>query len=153
MAKSLSHFKTKIWRCSFHSKVVWRCKHWKVVYQDLEKNSKTSFSEMVCLKKQVFSRAKCRLSGNKKNFVRKTFSNENCTSLIYFVERNPLRSISVIFVERICFWTHCRVLPVRVGDSKCARNFCHARRLGHFTREITLNNKYLSQFLPDRKVL
>jgi len=25
--------------------------------------------------------------------------------------------------------------------------------LGHFTREITLNNEYLSQFLPDSKVL
>ena len=29
----------------------------------------------------------------------------------------------------------------------------HARRLGYFTREITLKNEYLSQFLPDRKVL
>jgi len=25
--------------------------------------------------------------------------------------------------------------------------------LGYFTREITLKNEYLSQFLPDRKVL
>ena len=90
---------------------------------------------------------------NKTNFFRKNFSNENSTSFIYFVERNPLRSISVIFVEHIFFWTHCRVLPVWVGDSKCALKFGHARRLGHFTREITLNNAYLSQFLPDRKVL
>jgi len=29
----------------------------------------------------------------------------------------------------------------------------HARRLGHFIREITLKNEFLSQFLPDRKVL
>ena len=29
----------------------------------------------------------------------------------------------------------------------------HARRLGYFTREIRLKNEYLSQFLPDRKVL
>jgi len=29
----------------------------------------------------------------------------------------------------------------------------HARRLGLFTRQITLNDEYLSQFLPDRKVL
>jgi len=29
----------------------------------------------------------------------------------------------------------------------------HARRLGHFTREITLDDEYLSQFLPDRKVV
>ena len=28
-----------------------------------------------------------------------------------------------------------------------------SRSKGHFTREITLNNEYLSQFLPDRKVL
>jgi len=25
--------------------------------------------------------------------------------------------------------------------------------LSHFTREITLNDEYLSQFLPDRKIL
>jgi len=51
------------------------------------------------------------------------------------------------------FWTHCRDLPVWVGDSKCARKFGHARRLGHLTRELTLNNEFLSQFLQDRKVL
>jgi len=28
----------------------------------------------------------------------------------------------------------------------------HARRLVHFTRDITLKNEYLSQFLLDRKV-
>ena len=38
-----------------------------------------------------------------KNFFRKKFSDENCTSFIYFVERNQLRSISVIFVGHIFF--------------------------------------------------
>jgi len=68
-----------------------------------------------------------------KKFLQEIFSNENCTSLVYFVESNPLRSISVIFVGHIFFETHCRVLPVWVGNSKCARKFGHARRLGHFT--------------------
>jgi len=98
----------------------------------------------------MFSRAQCRLAANKKISSGKKNSHENCTILIYFVERNPLRSISVIFVGRIFFGTHCRVLPVWVVDSIPA---CHAWRLGHFKRDITLNNEYLSQFLPDRKVL
>ena len=114
-----------------------------MVYQNLEKNSKTSFSEM------VVSRAKCRLSSNKKIFFRKFFSNTNCTSLVYFIERNPFRSISVIFVVRFFCFTHCRVFPVWVGCSKIG----HARRLGHFTREITLHDEYLSQVLPELKVL
>ena len=101
----------------------------------------------------VVSREKCRLSDNKKKFFRKNFSNENCTILIYFVERNPLRSISVTFVGRIFLWTHCRVLPMWVGDSKCARKLVTLEGWVISTREVTLNNKYLSQFLLDRKVL
>jgi len=51
------------------------------------------------------------------------------------------------------FWTPCLVLPVWVGWSSSSRKFCHAWRLGHFTREIALNDEYLGQFSPDRKVL
>jgi len=35
---------------------------------------------------------------------------------------------------------------------KCSK-IGHARRMGNFTREITLNDKYLNQFLSDYKVL
>jgi hypothetical protein len=34
---------------------------------------------------------------------------------------------------------------------KCSK-IGHARRMGNFTREITLNDEYLSQFLSDSKV-
>jgi hypothetical protein len=107
-----------------------------VVYQNLGKNSKTSFSEM------VFSRAKCRLSGKQKNFFRKTFSNENCTFFMYFVERNPLRSISVIFVERI-FFGHIVVF--------CQ---CGLETQNVLENLVTLEGwVILPQFLPDCKVL
>jgi len=63
---------------------------------------------------------------------------------------NPFRQRFFNF----CFClTHCRVLPVWVGESSSARKFGHAWRLGDFIREITLNDEYLSQFLPERKVL
>ena len=54
----------------------------------------------------------------------------------------------------VFFLKPCRVLPLRVGESWSVWKFGLAwRRLGHFTREIALNDEYLSQFSPDRKVL
>jgi len=41
MPKSLSHFQSRIWRCSFHSAVLWEYEHWKGVYQNLRKTSKS----------------------------------------------------------------------------------------------------------------
>ena len=52
------------------------------------------------------------------------------------------------FVWHIVVFCQCGFLTVL----NCSK-ICHARRLGHFTREVTLNNEYFSQFLPDRKVL
>jgi len=81
--------------------------------------------------------------------LRKKISNKICTSLVYFVKHNPLRSISTVNWGENVFWT----LPVWVGESWSARKFGHARWLDHFTHEITLNDEYLSQFLPGRKIL
>jgi len=52
------------------------------------------------------------------------------------------------FVWHIVVFCQCGFLTVL----NCSK-ICHARRLGHFTREITLFDEYLSQFLPDCKVL
>jgi len=63
--------------------------------------------------------------------------------------------MSCRFWVRSCklFLTHCRVLPVWVEESWEARKLCHARTLGHFTREITLNDNISVNFLPDRTFL
>ena len=53
-----------------NSKVLWEYEHWKGVYQNWGKTSKSSFLET------VFSRAKYRLSGNKTNFLGNKFSNK-----------------------------------------------------------------------------
>jgi len=85
-------------------------------YQNLEKNIETSFLET------VFSRAKCRLSGHKKNFVSNKFWNRNCTSLVYFVERIVLQSISIeFFHKKSTFFKGCRDLPVWIGESSSTR--------------------------------
>jgi len=52
----------------------------------------------------------------------------------------------------VFFW-HIMALSCFSSVGRNVRKFGHARRLGNFTREITPNDKYLSQFLPDRKVL
>ena len=110
----------------------------------MEKTSESSFLEM------AFSRAKCRLSGNKFFFLRNKFSDKNCTSLVYFEERNALQSISTCFFKNLFLFDTFASVDWRVFQySKIG----HARRLGYFTREITLKNECLSQFLPDRKVL
>jgi hypothetical protein len=72
-------------RCLLNSPVLRGYEHRKGVYQNLEKNSETSFLET------VFSRAKCRLAGHKKKKLINKFWNRNCTSLVYFVERNVLQ--------------------------------------------------------------
>ena len=71
MAKSLSHFESRIWKCSFHSKVVLIFEHRKGVYQNSTKNSKTWF-----LKKAIL-RVKWRYWGDFSSMFRKkneTFS-------------------------------------------------------------------------------
>jgi len=116
MAKSLSHFWSRIWRCLLNSPVLRGYEHHKGVYQNLEKNSETSFLET------VFSRAKCRLAGHKKNFLINKFWNRNCTSFVYFVERNVLQSISIeIFHKKSTFFMACRDLPVWIGESYSTR--------------------------------
>jgi len=147
MAKFLSHFQSRIRRCLLYSKDLWGYEHWKGVYQNMEKTSESSFLET------AFSRAKCRLSGNKLFFLRNKFTNKNCTSLVYFDERNALQSIStVIFKKLFLFDTLSWFASVDWRVFQYSK-IGHARRLGYFTREITLKNEYLSQFLPDRKVL
>jgi len=47
MTKSLSHLQSRIWRGSFHSKVLWRYEHRKVVYQNVEKTIKTSLAKLL----------------------------------------------------------------------------------------------------------
>ena len=117
------------------------------VYQNMEKTSESSFLET------AFSRAKCRLSGNNFFFLSNKISNKNCTPLVYFDERNALQSIStVIFEFFVLFDTLSWFASVDWRVFQYSK-IGHARRLGYFTREITLKNEFPSQLLPDRKVL
>jgi hypothetical protein len=76
-----------------------------------------------------------------------------CIDVIRTLLRGASSKSHAVSDFEVFFLTYCRVLPVWVEESWSAEKFGHARRLGHFTCEITLNDAYLSQFLPDRKVL
>jgi hypothetical protein len=73
--------------------------------------------------------------------------------LEHFCEAHPLQVMPSLISKFWFFLTHCRVFAsVGLRVLKCSK-IGHARRMGNFTREITLNDKYLNQFLSDYKVL
>jgi len=104
------------------------------------KNSETSFVET------VFSRAQCRLSGHNLFFLSNKFWNRNCTSLVYFVERNVLQSISIEnFHKKSTFFMGCRDLPVWIGESSDTRKLVTLEGwvilpvISHWTMNISAN--------------
>jgi len=128
-----------MWRCSCNSKV-WRFEHRKVVYQNLEKNSKTSFSEMVI---SADFQATKKISWG--IFFQIQFAHHQCT-LSSAIHSDPSQWFlsGAFFVWHIVVFFQCGLDILKFG---------HARRLGRFNREITLTDEYLSQFLPELKVL
>jgi len=76
-----------------------------------------------------------------------TFSVDEIETLL----RGASSSSHTVSVSKFLF---CLDTFASVGSRvlKCSK-IDHARRMGNFTREITLNNEYLSQFLSDCKVL
>ena len=73
--------------------------------------------------------------------------------LEHFWEAHLVQNMPFLTSKFWFFLIHCHVLSVWVAESwKCSK-FGHDRRLGNLTRENILNDEYLSQFLPDCKVL
>jgi len=73
--------------------------------------------------------------------------------LEHFCEAHPLQVMPFLISKFLVFFdTLSCFASVRFRVLNCSKKF-HARRIGNFTSEITLNDEYLSQFLSDSKVL
>ena len=146
MAKSLSHFWSRIWRCSFHFKVLWRFEHRKEVHQ------KSGQKELNCIL------GNCDFTG-KMSILREFFQHvpQKNRNFFYPWDYNAFARRILYKSCRFWFWsfyfclTHCRVLPVWVWGSYIARKLVTLE--GWVILPVKSHDEYLSQVLSDCKVL
>ena len=109
---------------------------WRGSAKNRVKNSKTSFLET------AISRVKWRYSGGFSSMFRNKIEIDEIISLLRGAssKNHAFSNIEVFFFRHIVVFCQC-------GFEKLGSKIGHSRRMGNFTRERTLNDEYLSQFL------